>query len=69
MSVPTQSGLSDEAQVALKEMIAEYDRGMEEERRFRDRATAADRTGATSRPRMKHVRTAAAGDGPQRSSD
>ena len=37
--------LSEDAQVALREMIAEYDRGLEDERRLRDRPTAADRTG------------------------
>jgi hypothetical protein len=57
-----QSDLSDDAQIALKEMIDEYDRGMEEERRFRDGATAADRTGSTARPRLRYLRAAAAAE-------
>jgi hypothetical protein len=66
--VLAESDLSDDAQVALKEMIDEYDRGMEDERRFRDRATAADRTGSTARPRLRYVRAAAAAETSQRPS-
>jgi hypothetical protein len=63
-----QSGLSGDAQIALKKMIDEYDRGMDDERRFHDRPTAADRTGSTARPRLRYVLAAAEGESPQRPS-
>lgn len=68
VDVLAHANLSHDAQVALMKMIDEYDRGMEDERRFRDRATAADRTGSTARTRLRYVRAAADAEDPQRPS-
>lgn len=57
-----QSKLSHDARVALMKMIEKYDRAMEDERRFHDRATAADRTSSTATPGPRYLRAAAAAD-------
>jgi hypothetical protein len=61
--------LSDHARAELSEMIDDYDRGLEDERRFRERSTAADRTSSTARSHVSYVRTAARADTSQRPSD